>query len=360
MTFISTASIAKIKAPAGLYDSNGELLANWSTLTSTYKLKVDKNYTRSNYTTNNADGNSIYYVMNNNDTLKTGTKLIIPSEITKIGNFSFKSSNIIDVVLSSSITSIGQQAFESSKIKNINLPEGLTTIGNYAFQDCKNLVNITLPNSLITIGSYAFASSSITSINIPGNVSSIGSNPFKNCTSLSTITVSSSNSKYRDDSKNLIRTNDTLITAGKNTSIPSGIKIIGDSAFYGCNLSSIFLIWSVQEIGYEAFENCRNLSSANLSSVSELKKIDIASFMHCSKLTSFEMPSTMTEINALAFWYSGLTSVTFKNTSGWKVCSYPDCSTTNGNTVSSISVSNTSTNAKNLIETHYDKYWKRG
>ena len=77
-------------------------------------------------------------------------------------------------------------------------------------------------------------------------------------------------------------------------------------------------------------------------------------FEYCTSLTSITIPNSVTSIGTGAFNYcSNLKSITFKNTSGWYLTDYSNTEHTN------IDVTNPTTNAANLVNTHRFKYWKR-
>ncbi|MBQ7798798.1 MAG: leucine-rich repeat protein, partial [Clostridia bacterium] len=77
-----------------------------------------------------------------------------------------------------------------------------------------------------------------------------------------------------------------------------------------------------------------------------------------SELTSITIPANVTKIGAKAFYNSGLTSMTFSDTSTW----YRVSSSTNWNNMTggtSTSVTTASTNATRFKSTsgYYDYYW---
>ncbi|WP_337628901.1 leucine-rich repeat protein [Prevotella sp.] len=107
--------------------------------------------------------------------------------------------------------------------------------------------------------------------------------------------------------------------------IREGVKVIGDSAFWGCeSLSSINIPNSVTYIGNDAFWECKSLNSINIpNSVTNignrafkgcdsLKRINIpnsvtyigrCAFLLCNSLTSINIPNSLTNIGNYAFAY---------------------------------------------------------
>ena len=73
-----------------------------------------------------------------------------------------------------------------------------------------------------------------------------------------------------------------------------------------------------------------------------------------SALKSIVLPQSLNRIASYCFSNSGLTSATFMNTAGWWVST--DAAATSG---TAVTVSNASTAANLLTNTHKDKYWNR-
>ncbi len=138
-------------------------------------------------------------------------------------------------------------------------------------------VTITIPaeikgNAVISIGDYAFfGCKELESITIPDSVTSIGNNPFIDCTKLSNIYVSPDHPTLATiDGVLFSKADKRLIcypVAQKNTeySIPQGIQIIGDLAFYLCNkLTDITIPNSVFSIEDNSLLQCYNLSNIHV------------------------------------------------------------------------------------------------
>ena len=85
--------------------------------------------------------------------------------------------------------------------------------------------------------------------------------------------------------------------------------VIGSYAFYGCSrLTSINLPASITSIGHDAFTGCCGLTSLNLPA--GITEIGYSAFFGCSGLTSINLPTSITQIGDLAFIdCSGLTSI---------------------------------------------------
>ena len=92
----------------------------------------------------------------------------------------------------------------------------------------------------------------------------------------------------------------------------AGAKRIGDCAFYQCEkLTSVEIPDSVTEIGDLAFYSCGELATVTIGS--NVTKIGKTAFSGCGGLTTVVIPDNVTEIGGSAFSGSGLTSVTIGN-----------------------------------------------
>ena len=116
--------------------------------------------------------------------------------------------------------------------------------------------------------------------------------------------------KYSRDWKRLLRAPDSL---GGGYSMSEGVKVIGDSAFWGCeSLTSINIPNGVTTIGNAAFQGCESLTSINIpNSVTTIGK---QAFDGCGSLTSINIPNGVTTIGEGAFgWCKSLTSINIPN-----------------------------------------------
>ncbi len=83
---------------------------------------------------------------------------IIPSTVTKIGDFAFSyCSDLTSVTIPNSVTSIGNHAFECCiGLTSLTIPNSVNIIDNQAFHDCSSLTTVTIGNSVTSIGEGAF------------------------------------------------------------------------------------------------------------------------------------------------------------------------------------------------------------
>lgn len=207
------------------------------------------------------------------------------------------------------VTEIGKYAFYGSKITSISLPNSIISIGERAFFGCEKLNSIVIPESVTNIDIYAFAECvRISNILIPKNVVSIGEGVFTSCDDLESIEVVNDNTKYdsRNNCNAIVETQTNTIIAGcKNSIIPNSIEVIGMQSFAGCKkLSSIQLPNTVSNIGECAFAE----SGLNYIKIpSSVIFIGSAAFQN-THLKEITIPKSVKTIESVAF--SGNDSLT--------------------------------------------------
>ena len=91
--------------------------------------------------------------------------------------------------------------------------------------------------------------------------------------------------------------------------IPNSVTSIGEYAFYGCSsLTNITIPEGVMSIGSSAFSGCTSLESVNIPE--GITIIEFNTFRECSSLENINIPEKVTNINAYAFYgCNNLTSI---------------------------------------------------
>ena len=209
---------------------------------------------------------------------------VIPSDsLISIGNSSFFGcSNLLTFALPSTLKSIGECAFYNcSKISSVVIPDGVTSIGSYAFHLCSGIETLTLPNSVTGIGEYAFAGcTKVTSVIIPEKLTSLQRCTFAKCKCITSI------------------------------EIPKNISYVGKQVFDGCT-SLTTIVWNAKRavvditgqntsLNYSPFNNCEH----QIMSFTFGDEVEVIPNHLCycmSKLTSIEIPSSVTKIGTCAF-----------------------------------------------------------
>ncbi len=197
------------------------------------------------------------------------------------------------VIIPEDVTSIGNYAFKNSSLMRVTIPEGVASIGEGAFCYCNNLTRVTIPEGVTSIGYGAFCyCGSLMDVSISKSVTSIGISAFRGCNNLKSVTI------------------------------PEGVTRIGDNAFSGCrSLTSVTIPDSVTNLGYRAFSECPLLSQENVKlpscidpaeAASVYRKIEVADengciiennvlYRHCKKDNVISVPEGVVEIAYEAF-----------------------------------------------------------
>ena len=150
---------------------------------------------------------------------------------------------------------------------DVTIPSSVTSIGYNAFNNCFNLTRLSIPNSVVEIGS----------------------NPFIHCKRLEEIVVSSDHPNLVVIDRVLFDKNDQRLIsypyafASTEYAIPQGTRIIGDEAFWDCDISTVSIPDSVTSIGNDAFSSCDKLTSIEIpNSVTSIGNNAFSSCLHLS------------------------------------------------------------------------------
>jgi hypothetical protein len=184
-----------------------------------------------------------------------------------------------------------------------SIPEPVETIGSFAF--CYgNLNSITIPASVKTIGEYAFYRTGITSIFIPELVANIGNEALAGCASMTSISVDPANPNYSSADGVLFNKDKTTIVlfpSGRtgDYAIPQSVETIGHGAFWENKLTSVDIPTSVTSIDDFAFRISGRLTSVVIPS--SVTSIGNGAFLTCYELISVTIPSSVTSMGEWAF-----------------------------------------------------------
>lgn len=182
--------------------------------------------------------------------------------------------NFNTVTLPSFITTLGDSAFTGcTKLETITLNDQLKIIEERAFYGCTSLKEITLPNSINTIGSEAFSGcTSLTTIKAEGEYTSSGGegihyDAFSECNSLKSVTIPKSIETVDGFDKS--RTKAEYLTS---VTLQEGNKTIAYNAFGDTGLAAIEIPASVTSIELSAFVGCDKLTSITFKDTTGWKK----------------------------------------------------------------------------------------
>ena len=239
------------------------------------------------------------------------TKVVLGDQVMAIGANAFAGCfNLTEIEIPESVTSIGENAFtDCSSLQSVVIGSdddvdgvietGVTEIGEYAFSGCSALTTVVFGEGLETISAYAFAgSASLKEVTFSNTVAKIGEYAFSNCGELTTITF---------DAGSVLNSIGAYVFSDcaklKTIEIPQTLAVIEDGAFSGTtNLTTIKIVDLLSWVSIEfKTENANPLSNNE----------NVKLMMEDNKLENIVLPSTVTTINAYAFYgYKALKSVT--------------------------------------------------
>ena len=264
--------------------------------------------------------------------------IIIPNNVDSIGNFAFNyCSSLRSVTFPESLSYVGKWLMQMcTSLSEVTLPQNIETIESDFFNGCSSLRRVSIPSSVQKICSGAFRNcTALDSLVLPQNVVHVGASAyvgctglmyifipqyltqietgaFSGCTGLMSIEVSAQNTTYdsRENCHALIETeSDKMILCGKNSTIPSSVRELGNELFRGrTDLVNFTIPDGITTIGNSVFNSCTNLQTISIPQ--SVTQIGIAAFGSCSALTDIQLPSDITRIEDNTFGgCSSLTSI---------------------------------------------------
>lgn len=247
------------------------------------------------------------------------TELIIPENITSIGNYAFNyNTRITSIIIPADLTSIGDEAFvgcENLKTvinySDLSIEVGSTSHGYVAYYADRVI------NTDYFIDGYCF----ITKDGVHYLTGYIGDD-----TDL-TLPADHKGENYQIDTRAFYNcSNITSITIPENSKLTS----IGNGAFRGCTgLTSITIPESVTSIGNWAFYDCYSLTAVHINSIEAWYKISFKDdyysnplyyannlYLNGELVTELVIPDELTSIGERAFVNcSSLTTITIPENS---------------------------------------------
>lgn len=211
--------------------------------------------------------NPIYYAKHIYDTNNQEiTDLVIPEDITSIGDYAFcRCEGLKSVTFHDKMTYLGSNSFYScTGLTNVEIPASIKTINGGAFMRCSNLASVTIPEGIETIGFEAFVHSGLKKLTLPSTIRDMMQS-FYGCEQLETLTLT------------------------------DGITEL-DGSFYYCHaLKEVHIPGSIKILSYQDFNSCNSLETVVFDEGVE----EIAGFTSNPKLKSITIPSTVKKIGSL-------------------------------------------------------------
>lgn len=213
------------------------------------------------------------------------------------------------------VNGIANLAFKDcTGITKVVLPESIDSIEYQAFNGCTGLKTINLQDTKIRelcVSTFLYCSS-LESITIPATVVTVGINPFMSTTALTSINVAEGNTAYVSND-GVLYTKDMKYLVScpggkKNVVIPDGVEVVGTHAFKGTLVETVKMPESLVEIETYGFWDARQLQKIELPS--KIQKIRSSAFKDCrSAAGEIILPSTLTILQANAFYYTKITKL---------------------------------------------------
>ena len=205
---------------------------------------------------------------------------------------------IKEIVVTDEVTSISNYLLYNYmyryRINSISLGKGVRKIGEYAFMNCVNLTSLTFPDDLEEIGKWSFANIGISNISIPSSIKIWGESSFSGCSNLISVSLPSALTKIPEDCFSGCKNLNSII-------IPDNVSYIGDSAFAGCqSLEEINIPTYLKNEPYMLFNNCARLRKVNFAK-NYNGSISQRMFSNCSDLESIAVPDGTKQIMSRAF-----------------------------------------------------------
>lgn len=219
---------------------------------------------------------------------------------------------------------------ENDTINQVTIPEGVESIGRHAFYDDSSLVRVKLPKTLKTIEKSAFCYTGLTSFTIPTNVETIGDYAFANQaagdvmikdTKLKTVgTYAFSRDSETDTCKTIDGLPETLESIGygafmycifneTDVNLPN-LKTLGSLAFSQSGSKTIsisnFYAPKLEELSTDSFAN-------------SYQTIKIDELLSGAKSVTLSTYGTFTGVKKLILTYEGVATLTFKDSSGYRL-----------------------------------------
>lgn len=263
--------------------------------------------------------------------------LTIPDSIKSIGEEAFAGcEKLTEVVMPNGLKEIKSSAFNRSGLTSIVLPASLSNIETGVFSVCHNLRSVSLPEGVKRIKEFAFSDcQSLHSLFLPESIKLIGKRAFQSCAELEGLYLKSTTPPQVgddflgfDSADDYHYTNPKLIiyvpkgyvgaykkadgwmryadrireydfSKGDISSQQYTVKRIRPQEYESYGGTFFEVQEGIEEIGFGAFYNARNLKVIKLPST--LTKICESAFKGCESLETIVLPSSLKTIEGGAF-----------------------------------------------------------
>lgn len=140
-------------------------------------------------------------------------------------------------------------------------------------------------------------SSTLTAVTLPEGLRIIGDYAFYNCIKLTSINIPDSLRRIGESAFQSAALIDV-----QTLQLPEGLVSIGDEAFWGCFIGEVVIPSTVTELGESAFRGCPMLKSMTFAEDFSVTALPPFLASECTALTSVTIPDSVTDIGESAFY----------------------------------------------------------
>ena len=311
--FSGCSKLTSVKLPATLQNVSAKLFDGCANLVN-IEVEESSNYlsAENSILYDKAKTRMIYY-----PSYKSDTEFIVPETIEVIDANLFKGNVSLEkIIFGKNVREIGASAFEGCanlmKVVFVTGGENELVIGERAFASCSAFEGIYIadsattsedeyelgtPATLRTIGAYAFTESQFGGrLVLSEGVETIGKSAFEATSFITSVTFPESLKEIGDNAFNRIRMlRSVTFATDENGKIKSNLETIGESAFNSTKITSFNVPASVTKIGDSAF----SISNLNKFTFEEgrTEKVTLGlSVFSGSALTSIVLPKDLCEV----------------------------------------------------------------
>ncbi|MGN0997127.1 MAG: leucine-rich repeat protein [Candidatus Ventricola sp.] len=209
-----------------------------------------------------------------------------------------------NVTVPGGVTAIGDSAFFKNKtLETVTLPEGLKEVGTEAFSGCTKLREASFPSTLETVGRNAFSGDNqLKHVTLPQSLTTLGVNCFL---SLETVTLPDNVTTvdtYPFESSCLILCRKDSVTARSISAASESYKL--------CDPADPDWLWRYEDDGSLSLGGYRGSASAITLPAWASRVAANAQWGEWGKLSGVVIPEGYTEVGSGAFDGTGIRSVT--------------------------------------------------
>ena len=240
------------------------------------------------------------------------TEITIPVEIegmpvTRISSHAFsRCSKLASVTIPESVIMIDRTAFSGTPWLKAKQEENPLVVVNGILIDASTCTgDVMIPDTVKSISNGAFEGSAVTSVTLPDNMTDVSGSTFSG-SALASVKVSENNPAFTSEDGILFSKDKTKLifyppkSERTEYTIPDGVKIVQDSAFYHClNLTSVTIPDTITNVWGYSFSALRYPTYANyFVSISATSYIAVNAFYDCFNLKEIHVSENNTGLSS--------------------------------------------------------------